>query len=232
MTFCVLGENCSVYDRRTETSGISFRNPLCEGCRNRSRRELHLLRYDYVDLSQLIAKRDGNSEAKIARPKPGSVPVIDVDVFTLRSEIAEVARNAEVALRAHLGNLHPPAPVREGYALSSSVAYLGPRVDDMARVPVFVALWASEGAYEVDGAQVLVLLGALHRRARRVCGVDPKVIRVPGLCPSCSVPALRRHDDDPERYWCQGCNLQVSREEYLAAQRMLFAPVTPPCAPR
>lgn len=224
MTFCVLDQNCSVFDRRTETSGISFRNPLCEGCRNRSRRELHLLRYDYVDLSQLIAKRDSNSEAKITRPKPGSAPVIDVDVFTLRSAIAQVVQLAEEGLRWHLGMVHVVQPVREGYGLSASVAFLGPRVDDLARMPAKVALWASETPSAMDGAQVLVLVGELHRRARRVCGVDPKVIRVPGNCPSCSVPALRRHDDDPERYWCQMCNLQVSRADYLAAQRMIFSP--------
>lgn len=233
MTFCVLNQNCSVFDRRMETPGLSHRNPLCEGCRNRSRRELNLLRYDYVDLSQLIARRDGVSEAKISRPKPGSVPPVDVEVFTLRSVIAAAARSAEDGLRRHLGMVHPSAKVREGYGLSDAVAFLHPRVDDMATMPPFVGLWASEAPSLADGPQVLLLLGELHRRARKVCGVDPKVIRVPGVCPSCSVPALRRYEDDPGRVWCHFCNLQMSGREYLQAQRMQFAaPVTPAAEPR
>jgi len=226
MTFCVLDQNCSVFDKRTETPGLSNRNPLCEGCRIRSRRELNLLRYDYVDLSQLIARKDGHSEAKIARPKPGSVPPVDVEVFTLRTVIAGAARSAELGLRRFLGMMPVPESVlvREGYGLSASVSYLEPRVDDVARMGPFVGLWGSEGPSLADGAQVLVLVGVLHRRARKVCGIDPKTIRVPGTCPSCSVPALRRYDDDPERLWCQACKLQLGRQEYQAAQRMLFTP--------
>jgi ribosomal protein L37AE/L43A len=235
MTFCVLDQNCSVFDRRMETPGISYRNPLCEGCRNRSRRELYLLRYDYVDLSQLIAKRSGVSEAKIARPKPGSVPPIDVEIFTLRSVIASAARSAEDGLRRQLGMVRVPSSVkvREGYGLSDSVGFLHPRVDDVARMGPFVGLWGSEGPSEADGAQVLALFGELHRRARKACGIEPKVIRVPGVCASCSVPALRRYDDNPDRIWCHYCNLQMTAGQYHAAQRMQFAPpVTPGADPR
>lgn len=234
MTFCVLAENCSVFDRETETSGISLRNPLCEGCRIRSRRELNLLRYDYVDLSQLIPRQDARQDARIFRPKPESSPTIDLAVFTLREQIANVARCAELALRGHLGMLHTSGPVREGYALTDAVGYLSPRVDDLARMPPSSALWGSQRATgdvpeleTLDGLDVLQLVGMLHRRARKVCGVDPRVIRVPGCCPSCSAPALCRHDDDPERLWCSRCNLQVTRKEYMDAQRMLWEPVTP-----
>jgi len=237
MTFCILGENCSVFDRRTETSGLSHRNPLCDGCRNRVRRELNLLRYDYVDLSQLIPKTDARGDARIFRPKPGSSPPLDVQVFTLREQIAGVARCAELALRRHLGMALPSVKVREGYGLSDAVSYLHPRVDDLARMPPFEALWGSQGAVgavvdKLDGAAVLMLFGALHRQARKMCGLDPRTIRVPGSCPSCSVPALKRLDDDPGRLWCQNCNLQLTRQEYLNAQRMLFAPVTPAPEPR
>lgn len=219
MMFCILAENCSVFDRNTKTSGLSRHNPLCEGCRNRSKRELNLLRYDYVDLSQLIAKSGGLSEAKISRPKPESSPTVDLSILTLRSEIWGTAAWAENALRTHLGMLRVPTKVREGYGLSDAVFYLEPRVDALARMP------AVDG--DLSGAELLLMLGELHRRARRVCGLDPRTIQVPGWCPSCSVPSLRRHDDDPERVWCAACNLQLAKEDYYAAQRMQFAPVTP-----
>jgi hypothetical protein len=224
MTFCVLGENCSVFDRAAKTPGISRFNPLCEGCRNRAKRELNQLRYDYVDLSQLIPKKDGQTEAKIARPKPESSPTIDVAVYTLRSDIAWQVTGAEVRLRVHLGDRSLPGdPRREGYSLDASIRYLEPRVQDLARLPPLE---------DWGGPEYLVLFGELHRRSRRVCGLDPRTVSVPGFCPSCSVPSLRRHDDDPERIWCARCQGQLSREDYFAAQRMQFAPVTPSAEPR
>jgi hypothetical protein len=235
MTFCVLAENCSVYDRRNQIPGLSFRNPLCEGCRNRSRRELNLLRYDYVDLSQLIARADGHSEVKISRPKPESVPTIDIGVFTLRSAIADVCADAERELRRHLGMPHLSVKVREGYGLSDAVSFLHPRVDDLARMPPKGALWGFQGPQMadadpspsyLDGAQVLALFSELHRRARRVCGLDPRTVRLPGECPSCSVPSLRRTDDEPDRVWCAACKLQFTHSDYIAAQTMMLG-VTP-----
>lgn len=232
MTFCVLGENCSVFDRHTRTSGISLSNPLCEGCRNRARRELDLLRFDYVDLSQLIAKTDGHSEAKISRPKPESSPTIDLGVFTLRSQIAELARAAEQAVRIRLAMLHSAMRnVREGFALSSAVHFLYPRVDELAKTPT-VPTRFDDDCDDLDGPQTLYLIGVLHRRARRVCGVDPRTVQVPGFCPSCSVPGLRRFNDDPERYWCAACHTQFGQQDYYAAQRMQFAPVTAAQDPR
>jgi len=226
-TFCFLGENCSVFDRHSKTPGISLRNPLCEGCRNRARRELNLLRYDYVDLSQLIAKSDRLSEAKISRPKPESSPTIDLAVFTLRSEIAESVDAAALALRHHLGSPEFCLQMREGYALSDAIHYLDPRVDDLALLPASAQVWVGEEYAWLSGAELLVRFGALHRRSRRVCGVDPATIAVPGVCPFCAVPSLRRYDDDPERYWCAACHMNLGREQYYAAQRMQFAPVTP-----
>jgi len=226
MTFCILGENCSVFDRRSGIPGLSMTNPLCEGCRNRSRRELNLLRYDYVDLSQLIARQDSHSESKISRPKPESTPTIDIGVFTLRSVIAEVARSAEDHLRTHLGIVRLSVKVREGYGLSDAVSFLHPRIDDLARMPAKVALWGSERAYGLDGAGLLGLFSELHHRARKVCGLDPRTIRLPGECPSCSVPALRRTDDKPDRVWCAACNLQITHSDYLSSQTMMLR-VTP-----
>lgn len=220
MTFCVLGENCSVYDRHSKVAGVSLRNPLCEGCRNRADRDLNLLRYDYVDLSQLIAKKDGHSEAKIARPKPESSPPLDVGVLTLRSDIAASCFEAEIRLRAYSGDRpRPPENVREGWGLDASIRYLRPRLEELALMPAIADL--------ISGVEYLLEFSTLHRRARKVCGLDPRTIGLPGDCPQCHTPTLRRHDDDAERVWCGRCNLHLSKDDYYAAQRMQFAPVTP-----
>jgi hypothetical protein len=185
-----------------------------------------------LGVAQLMSRRQVLSEAEISRPKPGSSPPIDIQVFTLRSVIAEVAQTAERELRRHLGMLHASVPVREGYGLSDAVGFLHPRVDDLARLPPVGALWGSQRAadgvevQELTGVQVLVLLGSLHRQARRVCGVDPRTVRLPGLCPTCSVPALTRSQDDLGRVWCGHCQARYTQQQYFAAQQMLFA-VTP-----
>lgn len=225
MSFCILGENCSVFDRHTDTAGIAHRNPLCEGCYNRSRRELNLLRYDFVDLSQMVPRKGIRGEANIFRPKPESSPPADLTVLTLRDQIFEVVHTAEVALRLHMGLPVRSGRVRDGFGLNASVEFLHPRVDDLARLPTHAGNW-DEGVCELDGCGVLLLFTTLHRRSRRLCGLDARTLRVPGLCPSCGMPALRRHNDDAERFWCAYCQLTMSRDEFFAAQRMVYAAVT------
>lgn len=232
MRFCILGENCFVFDRRTETPGISHRESLCEGCREKTRRELNLLRYDYIDLSQMIPKTQKRTDEYSARPKPASAPPIDIAVFTLRSQIVQVAQAAEVAVRISLNVPVMPTQGREGFELSDAVRYLHPHVDDLAALPPVVGAWGEDGTESaLDGLGMLSLLGALHRRARRVCGLDPRIVHVPGGCPACGAYALRRHDDDVDRFWCARCHQGMNQAEYFAAQRMQFAPVTgpPPC---
>lgn len=225
MTFCVLAEECSVYDRTAQLPGIARSTPLCEGCRRRSESELNLLRYDYVDLSQLIPARDGHSDAKIARPKPASKPTIDLQVFTLRGEIAYALRVTEVALRVYLGDRVPAElPVREGFAMDNSIRYLQPRVDELAGMPATEAHWRLSGTVTetLSGPEVLLLLGRLHHRARKICGLEPMTITVPGMCPSCSTASLRRKDDDDDKIWCIHCRLVFSKEMYFQSQRMIF----------
>jgi ribosomal protein L37AE/L43A len=224
MTFCLLGENCSVFDRQNECPGISLHNPLCDGCRNRAEAELNLLRYDYVDLSQMVPKTGGHSEVKISRPKPESSPPLDMSVITLRSQLAWVAVQAELHLRVRLGNvLSVSLPVREGFGLDSSVRYLRARVDDLALLPAAAGPVGEDGV-ALSGLDLIVMVGRLHRRVRQVIGVDPRTITVPGDCPQCSTPTLRRHDDDTERVWCCRCRLSMSKAEYHRAARMQFAP--------
>lgn len=179
-----------------------------------------MLRYDYVDLSQLIPKKDSFSESKISRPKPESSPPLDIAVFTLRSDLAWYCVGAEVRLRSRLGMLHAGyRPMREGYGLDAAVRFLSPRVDELAAMPAMADL--------ISGVEYLMAFSDLHRRARKVCGLDPRTISVPGDCPKCLTPTLRRHDDNPDRIWCARCPTVMTKQGYYAATRMQYAPSQP-----
>jgi len=229
MTFCILAEHCSVFDPTQLLPGLSYAARLCEGCRARAESELNLLRYDYVDLSQLVPAAQRHSEVRIARPKPSSRPPLNLGVFTLRGRIAWVVLLAEQALRAHRGDRpgRNELPVREGFALDTAVRYLQPRVDELAALPGTEAFWdlAGEQSVVLDGAAVLRLVGLLHRSARKACGLDTQQISLPGDCPKCAASSLRRSPDDPGRIWCVHCRVTLTGAEYLQHVR-LIAPVT------
>lgn len=228
MTFCVVAENCVVFDRATKLPGLSPSHSLCYGCDSSFRRELNCLRYDYVDLSQLIPKADGrNDEANIFRPKPESSPPLAMGPFHLRARIAYLVQVAERTLRDHLGDsAHSPMPCREGFALDQAIRYLSGHVEALSRLPGIWDHWADDdgGSVELSGLSVLMLFGRLHKAARVMCGLDSRTITVPGECPTCAVPSLRRVADDADRIWCVHCRATMTSDEYLKRMRMQFAP--------
>ena len=225
MIFCLLDDNCCVWDRRRAIAGITRMSAICEGCRNRTRSELNLLRYDYVDLSQAIVPADTrNNEALIFRPKPESTPPLDVAAFTLRSTIAALLVAAEDAVRHLAGDRHRRSPVREGFAVDQAVRYLDSRVDTLAVVEHVHRSAAPEAT--LSGVETMMEFGALHRRARRAVGLLEPVVSLPGPCPECGASALRRRDDGTDRVWCQQCHTSMTISAYQAAMRMQFAPVT------
>lgn len=226
MTFCSLGENCVVYDRMTCAPGYSGHHCLCPGCTEASKSDLNLLRYDYVDLSQLIPLPDVRGEAgRIFRPKPESKAPIDVSVFTLRGDVAWFVRQAAEVLRWHSGTrLANPMPVREGYQLDTDVRYLIPRVDNLAGLPKFKIHWLPEDEErsELDGVELVLHIRRLHKRARKVCGTLPRLITVPGDCGPCGTPSLRRNSDDAAKIWCTHCKNTLTRDEYENRLRLHF----------
>lgn len=233
MTFCVLGENCTVFDRAEQLSGVTYSKQLCDGCFMRAQSELNLLRYDYVDLSQLIPKKPMPVDSRICRPKPESSPPVAMSVFTLRGQVAYVLAMTEDALRRHLHDRYAvrAVPVREGFALDQSVRYLRPRVDELAGMPARSGHWMVEGPkVALSGVDLVILMGSLHRSARWMCGLDMKIRKAPGDCPSCQVPALKRLDDEPERVFCGHCRHSMSSMEYLALTRLRVHP-EPPVTP-
>lgn len=189
-SFCTFAEQCGSYDRVSHLPGFTEGHNLCDQCWAHSSGDVYALLFDYLDLSQLIARRDGHSDAKIARPKPASTPPIDLNVDTLRSDMAVGLLGAEVGLRRALAvpvrvNLH----VREGFSVQQSVSFVGPRVDALAgmdEIPL--------GDAPTSGVEVLTYLRELHRRARRVAGLSDLTIALPGPCPKCAVNALSRRD--------------------------------------
>jgi hypothetical protein len=112
------------------------------------------------------------------------------------------------------------AGVREGFALDVAAHALRARLDELAALSVTGGWWnASTGLTDdLSGPQVLLLLSALHRRARRLTGVDAPILRLPGDCPHCCARSLRRREDNPEWIWCASCGGQLTRSEY---QRLL-----------
>src|SRR5215469_15619780 len=143
MTFCVMDVGCSVYDDHSKTPGLSYRNPLCQGCRDHVRSDLNLLRYDYIDLSQLLVPADARNEGKIFRPKPESKPNMNMAAFYLRGDIAWLLNVTYTVLHVHCGTRPTLAvtPVREGYALDHQIRWLRERVDDLADLPAKQAYW-------------------------------------------------------------------------------------------
>lgn len=214
--FCLLEANCSVYDQTMGLAGICYTRPLCEGCRRRTEYEINLLRYDYVDLTQVIPEWSAPSRVKIARPKPASSPPLNLTVFTLREEIVHLVKTIEDAVRERkLERL----PTRDGWALDQGARYLQVRVDDIARLPPVDAVWTHpEGVTEaLAGPELICRLGVLHRRARRAVGLEVRTERMPGHCPYCSAPSLRRLEAE---LWCAACKSGVDVELYLSSVRM------------
>lgn len=230
MTFCILDAHCAVYDAQSKLSGLAYFEPICSACDSRSRSELNLLRYDYVDLSQLIPKAGGHNDVRIYRPRPESSPPITLAAWIMRTEIAYVVANTRAVLQRFLGARPGPAwPTREGWRLDNDTTFLGNHVGDIARIPATELIWSTEAVDPTyrTGPDMLLVLGDLHRRARKLCGLDPRTIAVPGNCPGCNIPALRRRDDDPSALWCNHCRKRLTSVDYSQLVKMQLPPPAP-----
>jgi hypothetical protein len=230
MTFCIMDTGCVVYDRRQHLPGLAYSAPLCQGCRDRLRGDLNGLRYDYVDLTQLLPAAPAPGElGKIFRPKPESKPNINMAALGLRGDIAWLVAVVATCLRRRAGMQHTytPSPVREGYRLDHDVRYLVERTDDIASLPALNGHWDAEKDHPevLDGVQVVQRLSGLHSRARKMCGTEPKTMTVPGFCSGCGTPSLRRHDVDTDKIWCVHCPGRWNAADYGRMVR-LQPPVT------
>jgi hypothetical protein len=225
-TFCIMDKRCVVYDKDLGTPGISYAHPACQGCSDDLRTLLNQLRYDAIDLGQLVPKPvTGGKGERIFRPAPESTPPINVLAYDLRAAIGYTVGLAAVVLRHAEGLPQPPIrkPLGYGYALDRDVKLLGVHVDELMRLPATQHYWdpAETVLSELDGVGVVLLLRRLHRVARRVCGLDPRTITVPGDCPHCEATAtLRRTDFEPQVIWCVRCKRRLDLEGYRKLMMM------------
>lgn len=214
---CVYEGRCAQYDRRSGMPADSGLHPLCSECCRAVRIDLGLLTYDYVDLSQLIARRDQPPDARIARPKPKSQPPIDLDVDSLRADIAETLWIWQQAVSWARGL---PAPdqdmaARAGWRVAFAVAALLPRVQLWADLPPIGAFHdgRDEPLTWMDGFAGIERLRMLHRRARRHAAIVPTNISLPGQCPQCSTHSLFRADGT-DNVSCGNCRRMWPYDEY------------------
>lgn len=227
MTFCLFAEHCSVYDSVSNVPGLAMSSAACQSCQDGIKSTLNKLRLDYVDLSQQIPKQSVVTEDQIFRPKPESSPPINLSAFTLRAQLAYFVCLTATIVRGRRPDARRDAvsrrTMREGFALDHDIRYLVERPDAIAGLPA-IEHYFDEAHYVpvvMDGLEIAGELHALHRRARLMCGLEPRTLRVPGACPGCDLlGSLRRLDDDTEKVWCAACKNVLSAEQYAAAMRL------------
>jgi hypothetical protein len=220
MTFCIMDAQCTVYDRRQDLPGMTYTEALCQGCRDALRGDLNGLRYDYVDLTQLLPPADNRNDAgKIFSPKPESMAPVNLAAMHLRGDIAWLVGVVALVIRRQKQpqlRWGPVLPVREGFQLDQDVRYLSERTNDIASMKPLSAYWDAESdtAQELDGAALVLRLKGLHSRARRMCGTEPRTMTLPGFCATCNTVSLRRHDDNSDAIWCVHCKTRWTAADY------------------
>jgi hypothetical protein len=210
---CILGADCDRY--QSATPGDTWGFNLCDTCHSHFTNDVASLLYTYVDLCQHIARRDGHSEAKIARPKPASTPPIDLNVYTLRSDITAAVFAAETDLRAVYAM--PPREidnVREGFNVQAAVMYVRPRVDQLAGLP--------------GGPEHLLLLRSLRLKARKVMGLADLTIALPGFCPKCHVQGGLTRRDGTEAVVCGSCRHAMHWSDYQKLVTLVVTEIPSP----
>jgi hypothetical protein len=222
-SLCVLGAECEWYERGPSPShGFN----LCDGCTTHCRADVSALVYDYVDLSQVIARRDGHSEAKISRPKPSSTPPIDLAVDTLRSDITGALLTAELVVRQALAlSARPNLHVRDGFNVQQAAGLVAAHVDALAGLAV--PPWAAAADnMDLTGADLLMRLRSLHSRARRTAGLADLTVALPGYCPKCQAQALSRRDGC-DTVHCGSCRFAWPWAEYQRHVTLVVTQIDP-----
>lgn len=227
MNFCRMDGNCAVYDSPSDLPGLAHQNPLCYSCRDAAATTIRALRYDYVDLTQQLMPGDArNQVGKIFRPKPESQAPLNERALFVRDDIVLFAGAVTQALRRALGlSLYRRMPTREGFQLDADVKFLAERVSELAELEPTTSYYTdSPEPQTLDGVAMLELAGALHRKARRLCGLEPQLMQVPGYCPQCNAASLRRHDDNDEKVWCAACGYRVTLAGIVQLARLNLHP--------
>lgn len=212
--FCTLGAFCDCRDRTTGRPAESNGYNLCSSCSENTVGDVAALLYDFVDLSQIIARRDAHSDVKIARPKPSSIPPIDLAVDTLRSDIERTLTLAEAMVR--FAQQLPPRNhknARAGYNVDQAVKIVLPHLDALAGTAL--------------GPGVINELRWLHRQARTLLGRNELKIALPGACPKCRASHALSRVDGSDTVSCGSCEFRMTREQYQRAVTLVVTEIVP-----
>lgn len=214
MTTCANGVRCAAYDRVHHIAGRASRCPLCEECILVSGREIYALKLDYRDLAQWLPPGAGGMTQRVAGTSEPAVP-LRLAVDALQRDIAWTLTAWEPVVR-EISNLAPERVrgVRQGWAVSTAVDVIAPRVRVLSRVG---PMWGGfdgldAGLVERDGVYAVASLRRLHRRAVTALGLTRHVVRLPGVCSYCGAGALEREPTDLVR--CGNCQRRWTPEEY------------------
>lgn len=215
--YSALGLGCLSRQRANET-GCWGRSGLCQTCERKTERIVGQLPASVQQLTLSLARACAPSDGPAPPNKPASTPPINLTIDALRTEIVYTAAIWEEIVRENQ-NLSPrrKGSMRDGISIRTSVAILKPRTALLATLP------AAEGYFHgveaepsrrtgLEGLRRLVLLWDLTREALGLTRIE---IALPGHCPDCGAPALRRYDAG-STVWCEACRGRWPYAEYTA----------------
>ena len=202
--------------------GLLLERPgLCDGCRDRVRESLAQLPRDVAMLSAEIAVTGAavNQVQRVSGTRERLTPL------RLGIEALRAAIDFETQLWAeHLG-MKTLRAVRLPSRVTTSVAYLRPRVDDLLRLgPMLQVRWNADGepqrdplgdrecaeATGMEGARRFVLL---HHWTRTALGRSKLVHRLAAPCPRCDHRTLTR-ESGSDAVTCETCDHRILEKDY------------------
>lgn len=215
---CVAGDRCTGYDRREKLAApVTAGEDLCTGCLASGGRAADQLVRDYRDLEQLLPPSLGQwSDGQPGAGEGAPIPLRLGPEALQRAIWWTTTAWAEVLIDRFL--LTPmPTQVRPGYAVAWACRILKPRIGLLAELGP-VEMWSygdTEGASLVMGAEGVVDLAHLHRRALGMLGLGVDVRRLPGYCQArgCGKPDLRQ-DNGSDTVYCGWCGHRITRGDY------------------
>lgn len=192
------------------------RSGWCDDCLDAAARDVRALALDYRDLAQSLPRSSSSAlTQRVAGTADASTPLA-LHVDELQRMIHWTLTTWEPAVREAAG-LGPERihNVRLGWAVTTAVTIIAPRVDILAELPLTCCFadGLEAGPVERTGAYGLWSLRSLHARSSTVLGLTRLVHTLPGECSRCGMPTLRR-DDGSDAVRCDNCGCRWTAEDY------------------
>lgn len=185
--WCLSGDQCRDYQTLSRPPHPAFTDngdPFCGTCLDTYARDIRALLYDYVDLEQL--QLPVLSQALDSQPKGKATPPIPLKVEpeALMAEIHYVLTMWEDELRSATGLPERQPYVRHGANVQRALAIINPRTRALSRLPATTVYPTGPDGDPEDltGADAVLHLSHLHKRARAMLGRTRRTFWVPGDC--------------------------------------------------